>query len=151
MSSYPNTKDEFKNYVKSALAANAFYGKDDKHNVNTYDGSTSACRYFSVFNEDLSDPQKLKTWIDEGQYSVSAFSAQNGKMEYIVHPSDTTWSDGSYVGSAYNPGDYMPLVGLEYFDVVSGTNIGPHGFPVDDSYFASRMANNELTFVKELK
>lgn len=151
MSSYPDTMDEFKAYVKSALSANVFYGRGNKHKSDTYDGSTSACSYFSVFNNDLSDPQKFETWIDEGLYSVSAFSAQNGKREYIVHPIDTKWSGDSYVGSAYNRGDCIPLVGMEYFDVVSGENIGPHGFPVDDSYFTRRTADNELTFIKELE
>jgi hypothetical protein len=143
--------DEFKNYVKNALSANAFYGRENKHKSDTYDGSTSACSYFSVFNKDLSDPQKFETWVDEGQYSVSAFSTKDGKREYVVHPCDTEWSGDSYVGSAYNPGDYIPLVGMEYFDVVSGRNIGPHGFPVDDSYFNRRIGNNELTFIKELE
>ena len=151
VSSYPDTMDEFKDYVKKALSANAFYGKDDKHKSDTYDGSTSACSYFSVFNKDLSDPQKFETWIDEAQYSVSAFSAQNGKREYIVHPCDTEWSGSSYVGSAYNRGDCIPLVGMESFDVVSGCNIGVHGFPVDDSYFTRRITDNELTFIKELE
>lgn len=151
MSSYPTTKAEAVNYVKKAIDDDTFFGIDEKHNSKTYDGSTSPNRYFSVFNAELSDSKKLKDWMDEGFFSVSAFVRPDGKKEFFFHPSNSVWSDGNYTGSAYNPGDKIPSVGLDYFDVVSAGIAGVHGFVIDESYFADKIATGNLIYEGELE
>lgn len=157
MSSYPSTLSEFKDYVKDSIDNGYFYKPEgcnsvEKHKCGSYDGNTSASEMFSVFNEEYSDPKKMKDFIECGNYSVSAFeNTSNSKMEYLVHKNGCSLPDDFVVGSAYNSGDYYPSSEKRYFDVVSGFNANVHGFPCEDSYVLDRIKQGKLRYMGELQ